>query len=213
MTHQLMDPLCKGLPRPLLEPLHHHSLNIFVWPKTMALSAFLSTVESPSIHSSTVESSETFAPSRESILTCSWRVLPWCTIMSIPMWPQCSGLAALHALEGAGPSPTQPEPITVWLSCVYSLPANQGWKDAKLITAYIIILYSQTKFEYISTNNIQGKQEFICNMYPIKIHDLWTILILCTFNKMHEKKKFMPSGKAGLVLDQYGWKLAFSGQF
>jgi hypothetical protein len=37
LTHQPTDPLCKKLPGLLLEPLNHCSLDIFVWPKFMAL--------------------------------------------------------------------------------------------------------------------------------------------------------------------------------
>jgi hypothetical protein len=37
MTHQLMDPLCKELPRLLLGLLHHHSLHISVQPESKGL--------------------------------------------------------------------------------------------------------------------------------------------------------------------------------
>jgi hypothetical protein len=37
LTYQLMDPLCKELPGPLLEPLHHHGLDVFVQPESKVL--------------------------------------------------------------------------------------------------------------------------------------------------------------------------------
>jgi hypothetical protein len=37
LTHQLMDPFCKELPGLLLESLHHHSLDVFVHPESLAI--------------------------------------------------------------------------------------------------------------------------------------------------------------------------------
>jgi len=41
LPHQLIDPLQKELPELPLDPVHHHSIDILIWPESGTLQWFL----------------------------------------------------------------------------------------------------------------------------------------------------------------------------